>query len=150
MSRAPKSGLDPTDRQILAALEENARAPLAEIGRTVGLTGPGVGERLRRLEALGVVTGYRARVSYEKIGCPIQGFLRLTTHPDKYPRVLARLSETRGVLECHHVTGAESFIIRFAVGSMADLEALIGSLSPFGETATSLILSTPIERGVHH
>jgi Lrp/AsnC family leucine-responsive transcriptional regulator len=148
MSREPKAGLDRTDRQILAILERSARTPLAEIGREVGLSGPGVGERLRRLEGLGVIAGYRARVVYEKVGCPIQGFLRLTTQAEQYPRVLARLGEIPGVLECHHVTGAESFIIRFAVASLADLEALIGSLSPFGETATSLILSTPVDRGL--
>jgi Lrp/AsnC family transcriptional regulator, leucine-responsive regulatory protein len=148
MGREPKAGLDRTDRRILGILEKNARATLAEIGREVGLSGPGAGERLRRLEEQGIVSGYRVTIDYEKAGLPIQGFLRLTTTADKYPRVLARLAETGGVLEAHHVTGEESFIIRFAVASMGELEALIGYLSPFGETATSLVLSTPIERGL--
>jgi Lrp/AsnC family leucine-responsive transcriptional regulator len=148
MGRAAKTNLDRTDRQILAALERNARASLAEIGRAVGLSGPGAGERLRWLEEMGVIAGYHARIDAEKAGCPIRGYLRLKTTADKYPRVLARLAEAPGVLEASHVTGEESFVIRFAVASMGELEALIASLSPFGETATSLILSTRIERGL--
>jgi Lrp/AsnC family transcriptional regulator, leucine-responsive regulatory protein len=147
MARASKTSLDRTDRQILAALEKNARTPLSEIGREVGLSGPGTGERLRWLEETGVIRGYRAQIDVEKAGLPIRGYLRLKTVASQYPRVLARLSETPGILEAAHVTGEESFVIRFAVASMGDLEALIASLSPFGETSTSLILSTAIERG---
>ncbi len=148
MARASKTSLDRTDRQILAELEKNARVSLAEIGRAVGLTGPGAGERLRWLEQTGIIAGYRVRVDAEKAGFPIRGYLRLKTVASQYPRVLARLRETPGVLEASHVTGEESFVIRFAVASMGDLEALIASLSPFGETATSLILSTSIDRGL--
>ncbi len=148
MGRASKTTLDRTDRLILAALEKNARASLAEIGRAVGLSGPGVSERLRWLEETGVIAGYRVRIDAEKAGCPIRGYLRLKTTADKYPRVLARLRETPGILEASHVTGEESFVIRFAVASMGDLEALIASLSPFGETSTSLVLSTALERGI--
>jgi Lrp/AsnC family transcriptional regulator, leucine-responsive regulatory protein len=148
MGRASKAALDRTDRQILAALEKDARASLAKIGRDVGLSGPGVGERLRWLEEAGVIRGYRAQIDAEKAGFPIRGYLRLKTVASQYPRVLARLRETPGILEASHVTGEESFVIRFAVPSMGDLEALIACLSPFGETATSLVLSTAIERGL--
>ncbi len=52
------------------------------------------------------------------------------------------MTETPEILECHHVTGSEAFIVKAAVSSVAHLEELIARLSAFGQTATSLVLSS--------
>ncbi len=146
MRDAVKKALDRTDRAILQALQEHARISFNKIGQRVGLTSPAVGERVRRMEDAGVITGYHAELEPGRLGLPLQAFIRLHTGPEKYPRVLAALAETPEVLECHHVTGEASFILRVAVASMPDLEAIIARLSPYGETATSIVLSTPLKR----
>jgi Lrp/AsnC family leucine-responsive transcriptional regulator len=138
--------LDRTGRLILNALQENARLTFSELGRLVGLTSPAVGERVRRLEEAQIIRGYYARISVEKSGYPIQAFIRLQTPAAKYPRVLATAQNRPEVLECHHITGEEAFMMRVVATSTQHLEEIIAAFSPFGETSTSIILSTPVEK----
>jgi Lrp/AsnC family leucine-responsive transcriptional regulator len=50
------------------------------------------------------------------------------------------------VLECYHVAGGDSFVIKLVAASLAQLEEIIGKLSPYGQTITSIVLSTVLER----
>lgn len=140
--------LDKTGQRLLRELQENARVSFSELGRRVGLSTPAVVERIRRLEEAGLVTGYRAEVSPEKIGLPVTAFIRLFTTAKEYPRFLALAETLPEVLECYHVTGGESFVLKVVCGSLVHLEAVIARLSPFGETSTSVVLSAPIRRRV--
>ena len=117
---------------------------LAELGRRVKLTAPAVAERVRRLEEAGIIAGYHAQVPPERTGRPIGVFIRMKVPPEKYKRVLPFLRGLEEVLECHHLSGEDSFLIRAAVESIPALEELVRKLSEHGQTATSLILSTPI------
>ncbi len=138
--------LDQVGYQIVAALQRNARLTFREIGRQVGLTGPAVAERVRQMEEAGLLRGYHAEVDLEQTGHPVQAFIRLRTAPERYPRLLASLESMPAVVECHHVTGEDAFYIRVAAQSTAALERVIAGFSEFGETATSIILSTPFKR----
>lgn len=60
--------------------------------------------------------------------------------------MLKRLEGSPAVLECHHLTGEESFLVRVAVRSAADLEAFVGQFMGLGRTSSALILSTLIRR----
>lgn len=137
--------LDPTGRRLLRELQENARLSWSELGRRVGLSTPAVAERVRRMEEAGLIVGYRADVDAAKAGFPITAFIRLHTSPDRYPRVHAAVKSRSEVLECHHVTGSESFILRVAATSVGHLEEVIAQLSVYGETATSIVLSSPVQ-----
>ncbi len=146
MTLDPEKLLDDTGWQILRILQENARLSFAEVGRRVGLSLPAVSERVRRLEEAGIIRGYRAEVDPAKIGLPLTVFVRLITTPQQYPRVRALVAERAGILECHHVTGSDSFILKIVIGSMAELEELLGELSFCGQTVTSIVLSSMTTR----
>ena len=136
--------LDSTDWQILAALQQNARQAFAALGQQVGLSGPAVAERVRKLEDAGIIEGYAARLNLSALGAAIQGFIQLTTSPQHYPQVHQLVAQTPELLECHHLTGSSSVMIRFAARSLPHLEELIQQLSVHGTTQTSLVLSTPV------
>lgn len=140
--------LDEVGWRILIALQEDGRLSFAELGRRVGLSLPAVAERVRRLEEAGIITGYRAEVNMTKIGLAIMAFIRMNASKDQYPALIALLNRLPQVLECHHLTGSESFIIKIVVTSIADLESLIGQLSAFGQTTTSIVLSSPVLKRV--
>jgi len=138
--------LDTTGRKILTALQANARLSFSELGRQVGLTQPAVAERVKRFEAEGLITGYHAGVDAAKVGRPILAFVRLVTPPEKYPRFLKLVESWPEVLECHHVSGGDSFVLKVAVSSTAHLEEFIGRFTPFGPTTTAIVLSSPLKR----
>jgi Lrp/AsnC family transcriptional regulator, leucine-responsive regulatory protein len=139
--------LDKIGWHILQQLQENARMPFAELGRRVGLSTPAVAERVRNLEDAGIIRGYRTEVDPIACGYNVLAFIRVNVAGDKLQHFV-ELAKTRPeVLECHRVTGAESFIIKMAVRDMNHLESAIDSLMPYVATTTSMILSTAITWG---
>lgn len=138
--------LDSTDLKILTELQRNARISYSELGRLVHLSAPAVRERITRLEENGTITGYHARVQPEKLGFPIAAYLRLAVPAEFYPRVLAEIEHTPEVQSCAHVTGEDAFYLKVAARSTTDLERIIACFSPYGKTATAVILSTQFEK----
>ncbi|MDJ1176290.1 Lrp/AsnC family transcriptional regulator [Roseofilum capinflatum] len=138
--------LDSTGWQILEILQVEARISFAELGRKVGLSAPAIAERVKRMEEAGIITAYQAQINPEKVGYPIAAIIALTTTPQQYPQILALIETLPEVRSCHHVTGNASFFIEVIVSSMAHLEEIIDQLSQFGQTSTSIILSSPLPR----
>ena len=140
--------LDEKGWQILRELQRDARLPFAELGRRVGLSTPAVAERVRNLEAAGILTGYRAQVDLAKLGLPILAFIRVNVVGDVLARITALVQEMPEVLECHRGTGTDSFTLKVAVATVAHLERVIDRLTPHGTTATSIVLSSPVSTRV--
>jgi len=142
--------LDQISWRILEELQENARISWAELGRRVGLTTPAVAERVHRLESIGIVQGYRTEISVDRLGLPILIFVRLSmSGPEALVRTFQQQVKTWDeVLECHRVTGSESFILKARVVSMGHLERFIDRLGHYGSTSTTTVLSSPVERRV--
>ena len=138
--------LDITSWQLLEALQEDARLSYAELGRRVGLSPPAAAERIKRMEEVGIIAGYRVEINPEKIGLPITALIALTTTPQQYPQVISLMINLVEIQFCHHVTGDSSFIMEVRVSSIAHLEKLIEQLSQYGQTKTSIVLSSPIVR----
>lgn len=136
--------IDDIDCEILAELQANARIAFAELGRRVGLSTPAVIERVRRLEDNRVITGYRAAVDPAKVGLPVRAFVKVTVAGDKLQKFAALVRELPEVLECHRVTGAESFMVQIAVRDVRHMEELIDSMMPYVATNTSMILASPV------
>ncbi|MGC4054593.1 MAG: Lrp/AsnC family transcriptional regulator [Paludibaculum sp.] len=138
--------MDARDWQLLKLLQEDARMPFAELGRRVQLTPPAVAERVRRMEDQGIIQGYTARINRAAIGRPLRVFLRVHVPPKEYPKFLRTVPLEPCLEECHHVTGAEAFILKASVRDVAELEQVIQKFSLFGPTVTSIVLSTPMDR----
>lgn len=142
--------LDRISWRILEELQDNARISWAELGRRVCLTTPAVAERVHRLESIGLIQGYRTEISVDRLGLPILIFVRLSmSGPEALVRAFQQQVKTWDeVLECHRVTGSESFILKARVVSMGHLERFIDRLGHYGSTSTTTVLSSPVERRV--
>lgn len=136
--------MDVIDLELLSALQEDARATYADLGRQVGLSAPAVAERVRRLEASGIISGYHAQVDLKKAGYGIVAFVRLTSPPDLAPQLERLARDTPEVLEFHRVTGTEGFVLKVAVTSIEHLERIVVRFLPYGNTTTSIVLSSPV------
>jgi len=140
--------LDAIAWKILEALQQNARVSFAELGRMIGLSTPAVAERVHRLEEAGVITGYHVGLNMAKLGIPMHVLMRLTIPGGdlQIGRTVTAIKELPEIARCHRITGDESFVIEAHLVSVHHLEALIDRLSAFGATATSTVLSSPVER----
>jgi len=140
--------LDDVGWQILAALQDNGRLSFAELGRRVHLSLPAVAERVKRMEEAGVITGYHAAVSMDRLGLSIGAFIRISTSQEGCARLVALAAERPEIRECYRLTGTDSYIMKVAVTSIAHLEALIDRLLPLGPFSTSIVLSSPVVKRV--
>ena len=140
-----KIDLDMMDGKILEILQADARVTLAEIGRRIHLSQPAVAERVKRMEAANVITGYHARVNPEALGYGITAFVRIASRATDTP-VLKIAEQVPEVVECHAITGEDCVIVKVVAPSVRELERVITSLARCGVTSTSLILSSSIER----
>jgi Lrp/AsnC family transcriptional regulator, leucine-responsive regulatory protein len=138
-------GLDTTDRELLSIVQADARLSFREIARRVGMSTPAVAERIRKLETAGVISGYAARVERSALGENISAFLRLTVSDLDFRRVTGLCGSLDAVVECHHVTGDDSFFIRVSVRSVGELEDVISRFRKIGEVRSSLVLSSPVD-----
>lgn len=142
--------LDATDLQILDLLQENCKRPLAAIGEKVDLSAPAVMERIHKLEQAGVIAGYVALLDARLLGLDVTAFIGVSIgHPrliDGFEREVSRIDD---VLECHHVTGGHTLLLKVKTESTETLEALIGrvrSIEGVTRTETMIVLSTQTER----
>jgi len=141
--------MDAVDRSILDALRANARATYAELARTVGLSAPAVHERVGKLEAQGVITGYHAAVAPESLGYSMSAlvgvFLTDTANPDEVAEQLETLS---AVEDCWFVAGEESFVVKLRVPDISGLEQAIRAVTQMrgvARTRSTVVLSTRFE-----
>jgi Lrp/AsnC family leucine-responsive transcriptional regulator len=133
--------LDPTDWAILAELQRDARLPLTELGRRVNLSASAATERLRRLEAAGVISGYRAEIDLGKVGYPVLAVVRLKYPGSRHEPLHKLLGERSEILECLRTTGDDCYTLKVAAASMAHLERTMDELAQFGSTTTSIVYS---------
>jgi Lrp/AsnC family transcriptional regulator, leucine-responsive regulatory protein len=142
--------LDDIDLQLLMLLQEDCRTPLARLGGQVGLSAPAVLERIKKLEAANVITGYRAILDSRRVGLDITAFIGvLISHPNLIDDFEREVIDFDDVLECHHVTGEHTLLLKVKATNTSALEQLISrirSIEGVGRTETMIVLSTHIER----
>ena len=138
--------LDATDWRILEALQADGRASYADLARTVAMSPSAVAERVRRLEEAGVITGYSALIDPERLGLTIMAFVRLRYPTNNYKPFHALIDTTSEVVEAHHVTGEDCFVLKVLARSMRHLEEVTGRISTLGPVTTTIVYSSPLTR----
>jgi Lrp/AsnC family leucine-responsive transcriptional regulator len=139
MPAAEALPLDHYDTRILAELQADARLSMAELGRRVHLSQPAVTERVRKLEAAGVITGYRATVNLAALGYGIRAMIRVGRA--EYTRVVKLIQQTPEVVNAYNVTGEDSWILEIAVIDVAHLDAVVTKFCILTETSTAIVLN---------
>jgi DNA-binding Lrp family transcriptional regulator len=116
--------IDETDSRLLSAVQADAQITAQQLGELLNLSPSQVARRRARLEADGVITGYRARLSPQKLGLTVQAFVQvqMATHAPETAREFLRLIATLPeVVACWTLTGEADYLLRVWC---ADLQAL--------------------------
>ncbi|MEH0929207.1 Lrp/AsnC family transcriptional regulator [Micromonospora sp. CPCC 205558] len=136
--------LDDLDWSILIELQGDGRLPITELSRRVKLSASATSERVRRLEATGVISGYRAEVDLSRAGFAVLAVIRLK-YPGSRHEPLHRLLDQRSeILECLRTTGDDCYVLKVAATSMAHLEQVVNDLAGFGSTTTNVVYSATL------
>ncbi len=145
-----KTTLDRIDVQLLALLQEDGRRPYAELGAAVGISGPAAHERVKKLEARGVISGYTVRVSAEAIGLAILAFTWVTQAPGTVATDLTGdFAAIPEIEACHHITGEADYLLKIRARDTRDLERVIRAVQATRHvfsTETDVVFSTAFER----
>jgi Lrp/AsnC family transcriptional regulator, leucine-responsive regulatory protein len=143
--------LDELDVRLLDALQRNARSTFAELGSLVGLKAPAVHDRVKRLEQRGYILNYSAQLDAKRLGLALTAFVSCYTSPDcKYDEFTRSLGDLPEVCEVHSVAGEETFVCKVVTRSTQHLDDLLARLKGMpgmARTRTTIVLTTPYDRG---
>ena len=147
------AGLDRIDRQILRLLRQDGRMSHAAIAKEVGLSGPAVHDRVRKLEQSGIIAAYTAVIDPERIDLGHVAFTLVTLTDGSESAIdepiVARICEEPGVLEFHRIAGQDCYMIKIRTSTTKELERLlrrIKSIKGVARTRTTIVLSTELEK----
>ncbi|MFH7339154.1 Lrp/AsnC family transcriptional regulator [Streptomyces sp. KHY 26] len=135
---------DAIDWRILDVLQRDGRTSFADLARAVSMSASAVTERVRRLEEAGVISGYAAVVDPERVGLTIMAFVRLRYPNSNYKPFHDLVEAMPEILEAHHVTGDDCFVIKVAARSTRHLEEVSGRIGGLGSVTTSVVYSSPL------
>ncbi len=138
--------MDETDIKIVEALIDDARMSLKDLATHVGLSSPGVSERIRRLQERGVIRGFTVDIDPKVLGYSLQAIVRIRPLPGKLHIVQQLIQEIPEFCECDKVTGEDCFVARLAIPSIDQLDGILDRISDKAETSTSIVKSQPIRR----
>jgi len=146
------AGLDAIDRRILRLLREDGRMSHAAVAKTVGLSGPAVHDRVRKLEAAGIISGYTAVLDPVALDRSHVAFVMVTLADGSEfamdEPIVARICEEPDVLEFHRIAGQDCYLIKVRTATNKDLEQLlrrIRMIRGVARTRTTIVLSTELE-----
>lgn len=141
--------MDETDRRLIEALRENARASTASLARRLGLSRTTVQSRLERLERSGAIAGYTVRLADAHLEGEIHAYVLMTVTPRRAPAVIAAVRRLPAVRLLQSVSGPFDLLAKVAAPNVAEMEDVIdalGALEGVERTTSSLVLSTKLDR----
>lgn len=146
MSTRQPVRLDSIDYELLERLQVNGRMTQSELAAAVGLSQPSVAERMKKLEQEGYIKGYFARVDPRKLGKDITAFIGVgIEHPKHNAGFAKRIHAIPDVLECHHVTGSDSYLLKVITENTESLDRLISeqirTIPGVTRTHTTIVMS---------
>ena len=142
----PAAPLDDTDRALLSALADDARQPVSELARSVGLSAPATADRLRRLEASGVIGRFTVQIDPRALGYTLQAIVRVKPLPGQLHLVEEVIRRIPEFVECDKVTGDDCFICRLYLRTIEQLDEILSKVTERAETSTAIVKSTPVLR----
>ena len=145
--------LDAIDYKLLDLLQQHARMTQLEMAAAVGLSQPAVAERMRKLEQQAIIVGYSARVDGKKLGKDITAFIGVRIEHPKYNAGFGKkILAVPDVLECHRITGPDSYLLKVVTEDTESLDRLISDLLRHipGVTRTlTTVVTSSIKEGSH-
>ncbi len=147
------AGLDRIDHRILSLLRQDGRMAHSAIAKAVGLSGPAVHERVRKLEQRGIIEGYIAVLNHDLMNRPYGAFCMITVSEGNEfaidDPIVARICEERDVLEFHRIAGQDCYLVKIRTSTSGELEKLlrrVRSIRGVARTRTTIVLSTELEK----
>jgi Lrp/AsnC family transcriptional regulator for asnA, asnC and gidA len=145
--------IDGIDKEILRFLMEDARKPILEIARKIGISGAAIHQRLRKLEASGVIKGSKFIVNTKTLGYNTMAYIGV--YLDKAmsnPAAVNALKKIPEVLECHYTTGNWSILIKVLCRDNEHLMRLLNQeiqqIKGVSRTETFISLDQQIDRQI--
>ncbi|GAA4896753.1 Lrp/AsnC family transcriptional regulator [Flaviramulus aquimarinus] len=138
--------IDALNSKILKCLQQNARLSNAEIGRQVGISSPAVSERIKKMEDIGIIEGYKTIVSPFEIGYQLKAIITLRAFMGKLKPFLDKVKTYDEVINCYRITGDENIVMEVVLKNQKHLEAFIDQLISYGESKTQIVLSRVIKQ----
>jgi len=132
---------DSIDRALITSLHQNARMSLRALSRHVGLSAPGCSDRLKRLEAAGVISGFSLELNAQALGYALQAMVRVRPFPGKFHDVEKLLQGLAECVVCYKVTGDDAFVCQLYLRSVAHLDEVLHRIISLADTNTSIIKS---------
>nr|WP_254209946.1 Lrp/AsnC family transcriptional regulator [Burkholderia multivorans] len=146
LSSPAVASLDAIDRAIVAALADDARIATSELARQIGLSAPATADRVRRLEAQGVIAGFTVELDPRALGYTLQAIVRVKPLPGQLHLVEELLRRIPEFVECDKVTGDDCFICRLYLRTIEHLDGILSKVTERAETSTAIVKSTPVPR----
>lgn len=141
--------IDKVNWQILEELQKNARTPLTEISKRVGISAPAVSERIQKMEDAGIISGYKAELDMDKLGYSLGVYISIKIRFGLVKKFQDLIPSIPEIFECHKLTGHDCMMMKAFVKDPKHLERLNDQLSQYGELTTSLILTTIVENRIY-
>ena len=136
--------MDSIDKKIIKILQKNARTPIKDIAAMVSLSSPAVSTRIAKLEKEGIIQEYNLRLNRERLGYHIIAYILVEMDPSLKPKFQEEVNNCNNVLECCHITGQYSQILKAAFKSTNDLDAFLTVIQTYGRTSTHIVLSAHV------
>ena len=120
--------IDKTDKKILEILQRNAKITNAKLSKEIGLSPAPTLERVRKLEAKGIISGYNAKLDMSKIGLGVSTFVMVTLKGHNKKNLVSfldKIKDVNNVIECHHITGSADFILKVVSENIESYQELM-------------------------
>jgi Lrp/AsnC family leucine-responsive transcriptional regulator len=139
--------MDHIDFKILKILQTKARIPNVEVAREIGMAPSAVLERIKKLEAQGIIDGYEVRLNPDQFGGSLIAFIHVTLTQDAQLKETAtELARMASIQEVHYIAGEDGLMLKARVADTSALETLLNTqINPMpsvARTKSSIVIST--------
>lgn len=139
--------MDNIDHQILTILQKKARIPNVEVARSVGMAPSAILERIKKLEAKGIIQGYEVRLNPNQFNCNMIAFIQVKLdNPSNIQDIGLKIAEIDQIQEVHYIAGEDALLVKLRVADNTELETVlrtkIAIFDAVIDTRTLIALST--------